>query len=103
MIALMNYAVPLIFIVSVFLSIRFKRWSPLVVGFVFALIYTIAQPTYLPKGTVPELKIQETVFVDKPIVDRGMKPKSDAERDAARNAELKRINESIESKINKEQ
>lgn len=102
MIALMNYALPLIIVVGAFLSFRFKSYKPAVVAVLVALVYTIAQPTYMPKGTVAGPVIKELEYVDKPIVDRGRKVMSDEQRDAQRNEQLKQINDSIESKIEKE-
>lgn len=99
MIVLMNYALPLIILVGAFLSFRFKSYKPAVIAIVIAFIYMVAQPSYLPKGTVPAPVIQELEYIDKPIVDRSRKVMSDEERDAARNEKLKQINESIESKI----
>lgn len=101
MIVLMNYAVPVMFLLGLLISYNLKRVWPLVVAGVFILVYTIAQPTMLPKGTVAGPVIQPTEIVDKPIVDRSLKSMSDAERDAKRNAVLKDINESIESRITK--
>lgn len=102
MIVLMNYAIPMILLVSVLVAYKFKRTWILFAGFALAAIYTIAQPTMLPKGTVAAPVIQVTEFVDKPIVDRSLKPMSDAERDAKRNAALKEINDNIENTIAKE-
>lgn len=101
MIALMNYAIPLIILVGVFLSFRFKSYIPAMIAIAAILVYTVAQPTYLPKGTVAVPVIVELEYVDKPIVDRGRKVISDEERDAQRNEQLKQINDSIESKIQK--
>lgn len=99
MIALMNYAVPLMILIGLMLSFKLKRIWPTVVMGVLALVYTVAQPTMLPKGTVAGPVIEMTQFVDKPIVDRSLKPMSDVERDAKRNAELKSIDASIENAI----
>lgn len=99
MIALMNYAVPLILLLTVILTFKFRKVWIFLAGIVVALVYTIAQPTMLPKGTVASPVIQVTEFVDKPIVDRSLKPMSDAERDTKRNAELESINASIENAI----
>lgn len=101
MIVLMNYAVPLIFLAGLILTCKIKRLWPLAAAGALILVYTVAQPTMLPKGTVTAPVIAPTEFVDKPIVDRSLKPMSDAERDAKRNTELKAINDSIESKITK--
>lgn len=101
MVALMNYVVPLLFVSGLFLMFRLKKTWPGYVFGVLILIYTIAQPTYLPKGTVATPVIQDLEYIDKPIVDRSRKVMSDEDRDAIRNEKLKQINESIESKINK--
>lgn len=102
MIVLMNYAIPLILLATLLLYWKIKRKTVLIVGLCAAIIYTVAQPTMLPKGTVPAPVIAATEFVDKPIVDRSLKPMSDAERDEKRNTALREINENIEKAINKE-
>ena len=102
MIALMNYAIPLILVLTVFLTYKFRKPWIFLAGIVVVLVYTIAQPTMLPKGTVASPRIEATQFVDKPIVDRSFKLMSDDERDAKRNATLKEINDSIENTIEKE-
>lgn len=101
MIVLMNYALPIIFIVGLFCAYKLKNFYPLLAAVVIAFLYTVAQPSYLPKGTVASPRIEATAYVDKPIVDRSLKPMSDADRDKARNDEIERINSSIEDKINK--
>lgn len=101
MIALMNYAVPLIVLIGIIIAYKLKSVYPLAFAVVLAVVYTVAQPTYLPKGTVASPVINELEYVDKPIVDRGRKVMSDEQRDAIRNENLKEINDSIESKIKK--
>lgn len=101
MIALMNYAFPLIILIGLLVAYWAKSVYPIALAVVIAVLYTIAQPTYLPKGTVAAPVIQELEYVDKPIVDRSRKVMSDEQRDAQRNEQLKQINESIESKIKK--
>lgn len=101
MIVLMNYAVPLIVLIGIIIAYKLKSVYPLAFAVALAVLYTVAQPTYLPKGTVASPVINELEYVDKPIVDRGRKVMSDEHRDAIRNEKLKEINESIESKIKK--
>lgn len=103
MIALMNYAVPLIILIGLFIGYKLKSIYPLALAVLIVVIYTLAQPTYLPKGTVSAPLIQDLEYVDKPIVDRSRKVMSDEERDAARNEKINQINESIELKIKKEE
>lgn len=100
MIALMNYAIPMIIFIGAVIGYKMKSFHPLAIAVLIAVIYNVAQPTYLPKGTVAAPVIQELEYVDKPIVDRGRKVMSDVERDAKRIEQLKQINDSIESKIN---
>lgn len=100
MIVLMNYAIPLLLLLGIFCVYKLKKVWPFIVAVLLAVIYTVAQPTMLPKGTVAAPRIEATQFVDKPIVDRSLKPMSDADRDAARNKALNEINDSINSKIN---
>lgn len=99
MIVLMNYAIPLIILFGVFISYKIKSFYPIAIALSIAVLYTVSHPTYLPKGTVASPRIEETAYVDKPIIDRSLKTMSDEERDARRNAELNKINKSIESKI----
>lgn len=101
MIALMNYAIPLIILAGLFIGYKMKSFHPIVIAALIAGIYMIAQPTYLPKGTVAAPVVHELEYIDKPIVDRGRKVMSDEQRDAQRNEQLKQINDSIESKIEK--
>lgn len=101
MIVLMNYAIPLIILATCVLAWKMKSKSVLLAGIAIAIIYTVAQPTMLPKGTVAQPVIQQTEIVYKPIVDRSLKPMSDADRDKKREAAMKEINDSIESKITK--
>lgn len=102
MIALMNYALLLIVLTTIGLSWKFKSKNILLVGLFIAIVYSVAQPTMLPKGTVAAPVIKQLEYVDKSIVDRSLKPMSDAERDARRNAALKEINDNIENTIAKE-
>jgi len=102
MIVLMNYAMPLLVLATIALAWKMKSKMVLIAGLVIAIIYTVAQPTMLPKGTVALPVIKSTEIVYKPIVDRSLKPMSDAERDARRNAALKEINDNIENTIAKE-
>lgn len=99
MIAFMNYAVPILLVISIAITLRLKSYKPLLVGAALAVVYTVAQPNYLPKGRVPAPVIQEIEYIDKPIVDRGRHPMSDAQRDKQREDKLREINDSIESKI----
>ena len=99
MIVLMNYAIPLILIIGVFIAWKLKSVYLIAIATAIAVLYTVSQPTYLPKGTVAAPRIEETIYVDKPIVDRSRKVMTDEERDHLRNEQLKQINESIESKI----
>ena len=99
MIVLMNYAIPLIVLIGLFIAYKLKSVYPLALAVAIAILYTVAQPTYLPKGTVPPMRVEETAFIDRPMIDRSLKPMSDEKRDAQRNEQLKQINDSIESKI----
>lgn len=99
MIVLMNYALLLIVLTTIGLSWKFKSKNILLVGLFIAIVYSVAQPTMLPKGTVAAPVIKQLEYVDKPIVDRSLKPMSDVERDAKRNSELDKINSSIENAI----
>lgn len=100
MIALMNYAVPLLMLIGVYASYKTRKLYPVLIAAALTIVYTVAQPTYLPKGTVAAPKIEQLEPVTTPIVDRGRKVMSDADRDAARNKALDEINDSINSKIN---
>lgn len=102
MIALMNYALPLMLLIGVLLFYKFKKLWILPATGILMMIYTISQPTYLPKGVVPQMKIEQLEQVTTPIVDRGRKVMSDEERDAARNKAIQEINDSINAEINKQ-
>ncbi|WOZ57539.1 hypothetical protein [Pseudomonas phage vB_PseuGesM_254] len=101
MIALMNYAVPLIVLLGLVAAYATNKVWPVLLAVVISLVYTVAQPTYMPKGTVRPPVIQEFERVERPFVDRALKPMSDEERDARRNEQLKLIEQSIQSKIQK--
>lgn len=101
MIALMNYAIPLIVLLGLVAAYATKKVWPVLLAVVISLVYSVAQPTYMPKGTVRPPVIQEVERVERPFVDRGLKPMSDEERDARRNEQLKLIDQSIQSKIQK--
>lgn len=101
MIALMNYAIPLIVLLGLVVAYSTKKVWPVLLAVVISLVYSVAQPTYMPKGTVRAPVIQEVERVERPFLDRSLKPMSDEERDARRNEQLKLIDKSIESKIQK--
>jgi hypothetical protein len=68
------------------------------------VIYTNIQPSYMPKGTVKPMPTVEFKQLDIPMVDRQLKPKSSAQYDAERTAEMEAIDKSIKNqiKLNKE-
>lgn len=99
MIILMNYIVPILTILCLISSFYFRSyWIPVIFGVVL-LVYTVAQPTVLPKGTVPAPRIEEYERPPAIIIDRGYKVMTPEERDKNRNQALKEIDESIESRI----
>jgi hypothetical protein len=99
MILLLNLLVPLLVIAHVYLAYKLNKLWPIGLGFVIVMVYTVAQPSYMPKGTVKPLPNAEFRTVDKPIVDLGLKPKSGDEYDAERNNALDEIDNSINEQI----
>jgi hypothetical protein len=83
MVVLLNYLLPIVLIALAFISYKTKKYMPCaLIALIFAIIYTVTQPTMHPKGTVPAMPIKQTEFVDKPIVDRTKKVMSIEEREA---------------------
>lgn len=60
------------------------------IAFGLAVLYPQIQPSYMPKGSVKPLPVAEFKVVDKPIVDRMLKTKPAAERDAEMQAEYEK-------------
>lgn len=93
MVFLYNIA-PYILILAIAITGYFaKGWKRKVgvalIAIGLAVLYPQLQPSYMPKGTVPQNTVQEFEVVDKPLVDRMAKPMSADERDS-RMAEMKK-------------
>lgn len=102
MITALNYLLPVVVIALLYLAFRLKKFWPLVVAVVFVVVYGAVQPSYIPKGTVKTYTPPPFETVDKPIVDRSLKPKSAEQYDAERNAAIEQINTSINNAIEKQ-
>lgn len=104
MILLLNILVPIVAIFLIFLTVKLRKMWPTYLMIVFYVIYAFAQPSYMSKGTVKPMVIQEFKQLDIPMVDRSLKPLPDSERDAQRNKALGEIDSSINQqiKLNKE-
>ncbi|MNC14785.1 hypothetical protein D3C75_625750 [compost metagenome] len=63
------------------------------------LVYPMIQPSYMPKGTVKPMQVQQFEKLDVPMVDRSLKPMPDEQRDVQRNKALQEIDNSINDKI----
>ena len=82
MIVLLNYLVPAVLVSLALVAYKTKRYAITTVGaLIFVLFYNAYQPSYMPKGTVPSLKVTPTEYVDKSIVDRTRKVMTVEERD----------------------
>lgn len=83
------------FLIVILMGLIIRYAVPSKVGkFIFALItvgmlfvYFQIQPSYMPKGSVKPLPVADFKIVDKPMVDRMLKTKPAAERDAEMQAE----------------
>jgi len=69
------------------------------IGVLMLVVYFQIQPSYMPKGTVKPMQVQQFEKLDIPMVDRSLKPMSDEQRDAQRNKALQEIDNSINDKI----
>lgn len=99
MIALLNILVPIVVLALVYLGYRMKSGWPLAAAILFVIMYTLFQPSYMPKGTVKALPNVEFVHVDTEIIDRGLKTRSADEYDREREAVIERMNQSIKTQI----
>lgn len=99
MIVALNYLVPAVVLALLYVAFRLKKFWPLVVAVVFVVLYGAVQPSYFPKGTVKTYTPPPFEAVDKPMVDRMLKPKSADQYDAERNAAIEQINTNIKNSI----
>lgn len=88
MVVLLNIFVPVVVIALLYIAYKFKKLWPVLAAVAVLVIYPKIQPSYIPKGTVKPLPVAETQIVDKPFVDRVIKPMSAAERDERMSAEV---------------
>lgn len=96
MVLALNLLLPVILIVLFVIAIRYRKWWPVLLAAVVFILYTLAQPSYLPKGTVKSLPNAEFRVSDSPIIDRQLKPKSAQEYDIKRNKDLQAIDEKLQ-------
>ena len=71
------------------LSFKLKKLWPLAVAAIFLAIYTIVQPSYLPKGEVKRSVIPEFERSESMIQDRNLKAKTGEEYDEKRQQMIK--------------
>lgn len=83
MIAALNLLVPIVVIGLVLLAMRLKKMYPIYIALVFVVLYTMFQPSYMPKGkvttTLPNSSFEVT---NKNVENRILKPVTAEERDA---------------------
>lgn len=103
MVLLLNILVPLVAIVLIVLTVKLRKMWPTYTMIALSIIYAFAQPSYMPKGTVKPMPTIEFKQLDIPMVDRSLKPKSDAERDSERKAAIEEIDRDLEQQIIKQQ
>lgn len=105
MVFLINAIPALIILLGAFVAYSVKGWKKKVAVVLLtlgiSLIYTQIQPSYMPKGTVRSNPVVEFKQLDIPMVDRSLKPKSDADRDELRNKEISDINNKMKSEVEK--
>lgn len=99
MVLLLNILFPVVIIALMVISYKFKKVWPVIGVVAFILIYSIAQPSYMPKGTVKPLPNPEFRVNDSPMVDRLMKPKSPEQYDLERQQALDAIDKSLKEQI----
>lgn len=91
MIAALNLLVPVVVIGLIILAMRLKKMFPIYTAIVFVIVYTVFQPSYMPKGkvttTLPNAAFEVTS--DK-VENRILKPMSSEARDA-RMAEVEEL------------
>lgn len=104
MVLLYNVLGPIVFLGLMFLSFKLRKLWPAACAMLFIVLYTLAQPSYMPKGTVKQMPKVEFQQVNTPIVDRGMKTKSSEQYDIERQQAFDAIDKSIKNqiKLNKE-
>lgn len=74
---------------STALAAKLKKLWPLIVMCIVMVVYTIVQPSYLPKGEVKRSVVPEFDKSESEIVDRSLKAKSGEEYDQKRNELIK--------------
>lgn len=89
MILLLNLVVPFFVIIVGFIAWKTKNWKSLLALPFAWIIYTAAQPSYLPKGDISRSEIPEFMRSDAEIIDNARKPRSSEDRNSAQEREYK--------------
>lgn len=83
MVVFLNILLPLIIALALYIGYKTKKLvTAILISIVIGFGYSLIQPSYIPKGTVPPMHIIESAPVDKAIEDRMRKTMSGDERDA---------------------
>lgn len=102
MVIILNLLPFLVSLGLIFLAYKIRKWWPIVVMFVFLLVYKTVQPSYLPKGVVQRTQLPEFEQSPLTIQDVQRKPAlTGQERDVKMQKEYaesdNRRNEFVES------
>lgn len=82
MVLLLNLVSWVVVLIFIYIWYKTKKFRYLVVAAVFMLIYNIAQPSYMPKGTVTRMANPAFEQSNAAIEDRNRKPEDPNERQA---------------------
>lgn len=89
MVLFLNLVVPFFVILVGFIAWKTKNWKCLLAIPFAGIIYTAAQPSYIPKGDISRSEIPGFVKSEAEIVDNARKPLSSEDRNAAQEREYK--------------
>ena len=82
MVVLLNILLPLIITAILYIGYRSKKLvGAIILSILVGFGYSLIQPSYVPKGTVPPMQIIDSEPVNKPIVDRMRKIESRESRE----------------------
>lgn len=102
MIVALNYLVPAVVFILMFVAYKLRKVWPLIVAVLFVVVYGAIQPSYMPKGTVKTYTPPPFERVDTPMVDRVLKPKSAEQYDEERQRLMNEIDEKIQKSIERQ-
>lgn len=89
MILLLNLVVPFFVIIVGFIAWKTKNWKSLLALPFAWIIYTAAQPSYLPKGDIQRSSVPEFTPSKAEIVDKARKPVPSEVRNAEQERKYK--------------